>query len=137
MRKSVKTAVAILLLLAGVALLIFKTVSETGVYYLTVGEVIAGQQSERRGVRVSGEVVAGSIAYDQERLTLTLSVRDMDDPTLTMQVVYKGVRPDALKDEVEVILEGRYQRTNNTFYAETLLAKCPSKYEGATDQENK
>ncbi len=136
MRRSVKTTAAILLLLAGVGLLILKTVSETGVYYLTVGEVIAGQPAERRGVRVSGEVVAGSIAYDQERLLLTLVVRDPDDPERTMRVVYKGVRPDALKDGVEVILEGRYQQEDNTFHAETLLAKCPSKYEGATDQEN-
>jgi cytochrome c-type biogenesis protein CcmE len=135
-KRSKKTALALLLILAGVGFLIIKGISDTGVYYRTVAEVLADSSLlQKRGVRISGNVVGGTVEYDQEDLLLTFSVRDMEDAGKTMNVVYNGVKPDAFKEDVEVILEGRYEATTNTFYAKTLLAKCPSKYEGETEQE--
>lgn len=130
-KSSKKTAIALLLILVGVCVLIIKGVSDTGVYYRTVAEVLADSSlPEKRGVRISGNVIGGTIVYDQKQLLLTFSVRDMDYADKTMNVVYSGVKPDAFKEDVEVILEGRYEGLANTFHAETLLAKCPSKYEG-------
>ncbi len=130
-KNSIKTVFALLLILIGVCFLIIKGISDTGVYYRTVSEVLADSSlPEKRGVRISGNVVGGSIEYDQKRLLLTFSVRDMDYEIKTMNVVYSGVKPDAFKEGVEVILEGSYEATTNTFHAKTLLAKCPSKYEG-------
>ncbi|NOY39105.1 MAG: cytochrome c maturation protein CcmE [Nitrospirae bacterium] len=131
MKKSVKkTVIAVMLIVAGVGFLIYKGVSETGVYYLTVNEVIAAdpESFNDRGIRVSGKVVEGSTNYNQRDLLLTFTVRDLDDETKTMKVTYTGVVPDAFKPDVEVILEGSYDRESNTFSATTLLAKCPSKY---------
>ncbi|GBE36729.1 cytochrome c-type biogenesis protein CcmE [bacterium BMS3Bbin07] len=131
MKKSAKkTVIAVMLIVAGVGFLIYKGVSETGVYYLTVGEVIAADPGSfnDRGIRVSGKVVEGSTNYNQRDLLLTFTVRDLDDDTKTMKVMYTGVVPDAFKPDVEVILEGSYDRARNTFSATTLLAKCPSKY---------
>ncbi len=135
-KSSKKTGIALLLILAGVAVLILKGVSDTGVYYRTVAEVLTDSAlPEERGVRISGEVEGGSIHYDQQALSLSFVVRDLDEPAKKMKVVYGGVRPDAFDADVEVILEGRYDAQQNTFYAESLLAKCPSKYEGKTEQE--
>ena len=39
--------------------------------------------------------------------------------------------------EIEALLEGTYDRSKNLFQAETLLVKCPSKYESETVQDNK
>jgi len=131
MKKSIKkTVVAVMLIVAGVGFLIYKGVSETGVYYLTVGEVVTADQGSfnDRGIRVAGKVVDGTVEYNQRDLLLTFKVRDLDDDTKTMKVVYRGVVPDAFKPDVEVILEGSYDRAENTFTAKTLLAKCPSKY---------
>ena len=131
MKKSAKkTLVAVMLIVVGVGFLIYKGVSETGVYYLTVGEVIAAAPGSfnDRGIRVSGKVVEGSIKYNQRDLLLTFTVKDLNDDTKTMKVRYTGVIPDAFKPSVEVILEGNYDRKRNTFSATTLLAKCPSKY---------
>jgi cytochrome c-type biogenesis protein CcmE len=137
-KSSIKTVAALLLILTGVGFLILKGVSDTGVYYRTVAEVLADSSlPEQRGVRISGEVVGGTIEYDQSRLLLTFEVRDLENETKTMNVVFNGVKPDAFKEDVEVILEGRYEESANTFYAETLLAKCPSKYEEETEQEQK
>ncbi|NOZ26406.1 MAG: cytochrome c maturation protein CcmE [Nitrospirae bacterium] len=131
MKKSVKkTMVAVILIVAGVGFLIYKGVSETGVYYLTVSEV-TGADPETftdRGIRVSGKVVDGTVEYNQRELLLTFTIKDMADDARTMKVVYTGVVPDAFKPDVEVILEGSYERETNTFHAKTLLAKCPSKY---------
>ena len=131
MKKSTKrTGLVILLLLAGLCFLIIKGISDTGVYYRTVAEVLDNPAlPDKRGVRISGKVVENTIMYDQGKLTLNFMVRDMDEPDKMMNVMYKGIKPDSFKEDVEVILEGRFDTDNNTFYAVTLLAKCPSKYE--------
>lgn len=135
-KSSKKTGIALLLILAGVGVLILKGVSDTGVYYRTVSEVLIDSSLlEERGVRISGEVEGGTITYDQQELKLIFVVRDLEEVEKTMKVVYIGIKPDAFDADVEVILEGRYEASQNTFFAEKLLAKCPSKYEGKTEQE--
>ncbi|MFP7754676.1 cytochrome c maturation protein CcmE [Thermodesulfobacteriota bacterium B35] len=129
-KRAKKTILALLLILGGVGFLILKGISDTGVYYRTVAEILSDNDlPQQRGVRVSGNVMPGSIEYDQQNLLLRFMVRDMKEADKTLRVSYRGVRPDAFREEAEVILEGRFDRTNRTFRAETLLAKCPSKYE--------
>ena len=136
MKKSTKkTILALALILGGVGFLIMKGISETGVYYRTVAEILEDGLPQQRGVRVSGNVLPGSIDYDQQRLLLSFTVRDMEQEDKTMQVLYRGVRPDAFKEEAEVILEGRFDGTGRTFVAQTLLAKCPSKYESEVREQ--
>ncbi|WP_456385266.1 cytochrome c maturation protein CcmE [Desulfolithobacter sp.] len=135
-KSSRKTILALTLILAGVGFLIMKSISDTGMYYQTVAEVLTDDsQPRQRGVRISGNVVDGTISYDQQNLLLTFAVKDMVDDSKTMLVRYNGVKPDAFKEDVEVILEGRYEKNANTFHAETLLAKCPSKYESELEEE--
>jgi cytochrome c-type biogenesis protein CcmE len=135
-KSSKKIAIPLLLILAGVSLLIMKGISDTGVYYRTVAEVLADNSLlEKRGVRISGRVEEGTIEYNQKNLQLKFTVRDMENDNETMNVIYNGVKPDAFQEDIEVILEGHYEKTTNTFNAATLLAKCPSKYEGETEQD--
>ncbi|MEO0138791.1 MAG: cytochrome c maturation protein CcmE [candidate division WOR-3 bacterium] len=44
-------------------------------------------------------------------------------------VKYMGATPDAFGEGVPVVVEGTYK--NDTIFAQTLLTKCPSKYESA------
>jgi cytochrome c-type biogenesis protein CcmE len=124
-----KTSVAVLLILIALGYLIFTGISDTGVYYRTVSEVL-DQASilDGQSIRISGEVVDGTIKYDQENLILSFAVRDIQNDKITMRARYKGILPDAFKEDVEVILEGRYSQYDNLFSASILLAKCPSKY---------
>ena len=55
-------------------------------------------------------------------------MRDKEDTTL-LKVRYEDVVPDTFKDHAEVVVEGR-MASDGAFDATTLLAKCPSKYEG-------
>ena len=53
-----------------------------------------------------------------------------------IKVEYKGIVPDAFQEEVEVIVEGTYDEVNKKFVANSLLAKCPSRYEGMDKEEH-
>ncbi|HEX2172856.1 MAG TPA: cytochrome c maturation protein CcmE [Dehalococcoidia bacterium] len=106
--------------------LIFTAIGQASVYYLTVSELRAQGAVGGRPVRVSGDVVAGSIARDGTSLRF-----DISDGGGTLPVVYQGIVPDIFADNVQVVVEGRTQ-ADGAFQANTLLAKCPSKFEAAT-----
>jgi cytochrome c-type biogenesis protein CcmE len=129
MNPKVKIPIAVLAILIALGYLMYSGISDTGVYYRTVSEVL-NQASifDGQSLRISGEVVDGTIQYDQENLVLSFSVRDTENDRVTMRASYQGVMPDAFKENVEVILEGSYSQYDNLFNATILLAKCPSKY---------
>jgi cytochrome c-type biogenesis protein CcmE len=57
------------------------------------------------------------------------------DPSRTrMQVVYLGPKPDLLRDEAQAIMTGHIG-SDNIFYADELLLKCPTKYEEAVPSQ--
>ena len=113
--------------MAALAYLIGSSFGGSAAYYLTVGELQAQGAAEDRQVRVSGQVVEGSVAYDPQNLLLTFQLAD---PTGALPVAYKGVRPDMFQEGAEAVVEGRYL-ADGRFQAANLLLKCPSKYEEA------
>lgn len=121
-----KILLAATVLAAAVAYLITTAVQSTAVYYLTVGELVsAGPSVYGQAIRVAGNVVPGSIQRD----TASFSVRfEAEDESGRIPVVYRGVLPDIFGDGVQVVLEGKYA-PGGPFAANTLLAKCPSKFE--------
>ncbi len=129
-RSKKKVSIAVVAVLLGLGLMIYSGIDSTGVYYLNVGELIV-QANDLRGesVRVSGNVVAGTIDNNAMDLILKFAISDMENESKTVNVLYNGIMPDAFKEGGEVIIEGVYDKLNNLFTAEILLAKCPSKYE--------
>ncbi len=116
--------------------MIYRGVSNTGVYYMTVAELLAKADSlQDENVRISGDVVDGSIDYNRRELVLSFRVRDADDQAKAINVIYNGVAPDAFKPDIEVVLEGVYDPGKNLFQAATLLAKCPSKYSSEIEEQ--
>jgi cytochrome c-type biogenesis protein CcmE len=119
-----------LLMLAFVGFLGFLMVNATtttGAYYLTVSEVqqnSAGLVGER--VRVSGPVVEGSEDWNAQEITLRFQISDETGQTLP--IVFFGPRPDNFQRAAEAIIEGQLLPDGN-FQADTLLLKCPSRYE--------
>jgi cytochrome c-type biogenesis protein CcmE len=96
------------------------------VYYHTATEVL---EMPGEHVRLSGEVVDGSIAIDASSGTVAFAV---SDGTSSVPIVYEGAAPDTLKDEGEAVVEGSLGR-DGVFHADTLFAKCPSKFEAKTE----
>lgn len=90
------------------------------VYYYTVDEFLA--QPTNRRVRISGYVKKGSIEKKTKQVRFILENRGKSLP-----VFYTGVIPDAFVEKAQAVVEGFYKE--GTFEAETLMAKCPSKFE--------
>ncbi len=129
-RAKKKVFIAILFVVFGIGLMIYNGINSTSVYYLTVEEIIKEGGSLRgESVRVSGNVVDGSIDYNAKDLILKFAISDMENDAKKINAIYNGIMPDAFKPGGEVILEGVYEKLNNLFKTEILLAKCPSKYE--------
>lgn len=102
----------------------FNLFTRSVTYYRTPTEVLS-HPGER--VRISGTVVPGSISTDPSAGTVTF---DVTDSVTTVTVVYSGPRPDTLQDEGEAVAEGSLN--SGVFQADTLFAKCPSKFEAKT-----
>lgn len=92
------------------------------VYYRTPTEVL---RMPGEHVRLSGQVVDGSITSDPGAGTVSFAV---SDGTSTVPVVYRGPMPDTLRDEAEAVVEGALG-PDGVFRADVLFAKCPSKFE--------
>jgi len=134
LKGKIKFIVAIVVIALTVSYLVYGGVKDTMVYYLTVEELKAQipEVYESR-VRVSGTVVPGSIIKENNG-SLEFQITD---GMQTIDVQYEGIIPDIFADDVEAVVEGEYTK-NDVFEADTLLAKCPTKYE-STDSlyENK
>jgi len=129
-----KFIIAIAIIVLTVSYLVYGGVKDTMVYYLTVEELKAQVPTVYDSrVRVSGTVVPGTIIKD----TNGALEFQITDGTQIIDVAYDGIVPDIFADDVEAVVEGVYAK-NDVFEADTLLAKCPTKYE-STDSlyENK
>jgi cytochrome c-type biogenesis protein CcmE len=117
-------AIVALVILGAVGYLVYNGLS-TNVYYQTVSELRAGHAKPGQQVRLAGNVVAGSIVREEGSATVHFNVADAGG---TLPVVYSGTVPDIFGPGIEVVVEGKYT-PGNSFVADTMLAKCPSKFE--------
>ena len=127
-----KLFIAAAVVIAGISYLMISGISQTTVYYYKLSELMAQPSVGANGVRVSGKVVAGSIRKDAPTMSVDFVMGDND---VRIPVRYTGIIPDTFKDDSEVVLEGKLNADGTAFQAHTLLAKCPSKYEGQYNTE--
>ena len=120
-----KVLVVVAIIFLAVAYLIYSGIQSTSMYYMTVDELLAqGVTAGGEPVRIGGKVVEGTVQSEPKSMTLRFVAAG---ESKTIPVVYKGVVPDSFKPGAEVVLEGRLS-LGGTFEANTLLAKCPTKY---------
>lgn len=121
-------------ILLAVGYLIVSSFGSSAQFFLTVSELRAkGSVVVGDDVRISGVVIGDSISYDTQSLRLEFDIVDnLDDPSNPLHVVYIGPKPDLMRHEAQVIIEGTWSE-EGTFYAhdraDSLLLKCPSRYE--------
>lgn len=141
------------LIIAAIVYLVYSSTRASAQYFLTVEELNArGKDIIGRDIRISGAVIGDSIQYDPQTLTLSFDVAHVagDNKTIEAQgglaqvlhaavtdpnrpklhVVYKGVKPDLLRNEAQAIMTGKLGE-DGVFQAAELLLKCPTKYEEA------
>jgi len=125
-----KIIVGVFVIILALVLLIYSGMKDTSLYYLTVPELHAqGDEIVRQGVRVSGDVVPGSIDWNPSAVELRFTMHEAGD---TLRVFHKGLMPDQLAEAQQVVVEGHLDSTG-IFQATTLMTKCPSKYEAESE----
>ena len=82
---------------------------------------------------VYGNVVAGSVEHRGADLSFVIA--DRDDPSKSVPVEYSGQVPDPFREGREVIVDG--ELVDGTLVAEkdSLITKCPSKFEAEQDPD--
>lgn len=80
-------------------------------------------------VQVAGSLVPDSTEYVEDVQRLRFGI--MDDDGNTLPVLYDGVKPGNFEEATQIVAIGSYH--DDAFYAEQLLVKCPSKYQGIPD----
>ena len=89
--------------------------------YVSVAEARAAQ----RNVQVKG-LPDASVAPRMENEMFVFSIVD-EETGEKMLVRYRGVKPDNFDEAHHIVAIGKY--TGDSFAADKLLIKCPSKYE--------
>ena len=117
-----------LAILGAVIYLVYANTQANAVYYFTVSELKNCYICSSQSVRVAGAVQAGSIVHNDQQQQMSFVISDGGH---TLPVVYSGIVPDIFRPGITVVVEGHYPG-QGPFQAQTLLAKCPSKFQAAT-----
>jgi len=127
-----RLAIGIVLVGAALGYLVYAGTKDNLVYYYEVDEVQAAAASTDGKLRISGDVVEGSITREEGSREIRFSIQGTTAGagSGTIPVLYGGTVPDIFREGIQVVVEGRMGE-DGTFDAETLLAKCPSKYQEA------
>ncbi|MBS4028491.1 MAG: cytochrome c maturation protein CcmE [Ignavibacteriales bacterium] len=113
-------------------LLVFLSFSfmENKVEYGTITDAMKTQ----RKIQVKGAVVVDKgTKYDSDKNEFVFFMKD--DDGATCQVVFSGAKPNNFEVAEAVVVKGRY--IDGFFHASDILTKCPSKYEGTSEQMKK
>ncbi|MBN1220316.1 MAG: cytochrome c maturation protein CcmE [Anaerolineae bacterium] len=130
--KRIKFIIGGVVIALAVIYLVYSGIQNNATYFLTVDELYAkGETQFNRPVRVSGKVDGDTIDFNNRDLILTFDVTS--DTGQRLHVIFNGPKPDQMRHEAEAILEGKYD--GQVFTAQSLLLKCPSRYEEGTIEE--
>lgn len=78
-----------------------------------------------RTVQVSGVVNRAQVTFDPRSGTLKFPLKDHEGEI--MNVIFEGGKPNNFDQAEQIVAIGRSE--GDTFRADSLLTKCPSKYE--------
>ena len=133
MKTYLRFGALVVVILGTLGWLAFTGISESKTYYKTISELKsmnAAEQSKR--VRVTGDIVPGSIQRSGTQVHFTIVEKPNN---LTLNVVYMGKDPlpDTFRENAQAMADGKMS-ADGTFYAHSIAAKCPSKYEAKPGQ---
>ena len=123
--KNLKFIIGGVLVIALIITLIVQATVSTGAHYLTVTELADRRRASSAKRGVSGAVVDGSEDWNAQRLRCALPSATKTAPSFPLSSMARRITsngPPLLIVEGELLADG-------TFQAETLLLKCPSRYE--------
>jgi cytochrome c-type biogenesis protein CcmE len=87
-----------------------------------------------RSYQLTGKVVQGSVVRSGEGLRF--SVRDRNGKGATLPVTYTGEVPDPFRGGREIIVKGTMRGRTFVGQKDSLVTKCPSKFQAAPNSSN-
>jgi cytochrome c-type biogenesis protein CcmE len=122
-KKKGLTIIGVIAIVASVAIILFSAQQFINPYR-SVSEVASDDNTYmNQHIQMIGNVVNGSIQTLSQDLTFKIT-----DETSELNVVYYGATPQNFVEGVEVVISGRLISWD-TFEANQILTKCPSKYQ--------
>jgi cytochrome c-type biogenesis protein CcmE len=113
------------LVLSGFAYLIWGGLGGNLVYFVTPTELMArGDAAYDSPVRLAGNVVPGSVAWNARELDLKFQLSDGETD---IEVWSKGAPPAMFQDTMGVVVEGRYNRTG-IFESSSIMVRHSNEY---------
>lgn len=125
-------------IIGGVIIVLFMVWGGAAFLKTTVQYVsIDAARSTARKVQVMGKIDFDKVSYNIDASRLEFTIYDAEAPdkstAVTMNVVYYGIVPGNFDQATSVVLKGRSE--GETFVADKMLVKCPSKYQGEASKE--
>lgn len=111
----------------------------TSAFLKTTIRYVSIEQARRatKTVQVMGKIDFDAVHYNAEDSRLEFAIYDAEaeskETAQRMKVVYYGVVPGNFDQATSVVLKGKSE--GDTFVAEQMLVKCPSKYQGEEGRE--
>lgn len=128
-----KIALTVAVGCSAVGFFFYSSQKHAGSYKMVDEVVVAPSQFKGRTMDVHGYVEPGSI---QESIVAQETVRTfvLENHGSRLLVRNKGPKPDSFRDRSEVVAKGEIIEENGepVLVATELMAKCPSKYQGAS-----
>lgn len=130
----------VVLLVVGLALgyMVYAAFPGNALFSLTVSEFFdKAEAQDGRIVRVSGKLVEDSFAREDNSTLAAFQLIDKEETGSAAQLAatYDGVLPDLFfNPHSEIILQGSYGQ-GEVFHADTILVKCPSKYQALEEEQ--
>jgi cytochrome c-type biogenesis protein CcmE len=123
-----KFGIGVAIILVTLSCLAYVGAQQSKTYYHTISEIptLNGTALHLR-LRVGGDVKNGSIQHYAGRVDFELVEQGK---TLPVSYVGTDPLPDTFKDGAQCLVEGKV-KPDGRFEAETVQAKCASKYEAA------
>ncbi len=98
-------------------------------FYYEVGEFVKKADSlNGKVVNVNGTIIKGSTIWEPEKARLSFKLGDNNG---SITVVSNEGMPGNYKEGIPAVVTGLF--INNTFQANQVVTKCPSKYGGDLD----
>lgn len=124
-KKRIGLLAAVVIVLSGFVYLIAGGIGENLVYFVTPGELLAqGDDAYDRPTRLGGQVMAGTVQWNADRLDLRFMLQDEDGQ---IEVHSKKAPPAMFREGQGVIVEGRLNRAG-VFESSNLMVKHSNEY---------
>ena len=125
-RRRSALVVAVVIIVAAFGFLLYGGIDKNVVFFLTPQELLArGTSAYDVPVRLGGLVAPGSVKWDADKLDLRFVVTDSGGQSVNVHA--SGAPPPMFRDNMGVVLEGRYHR-NGVFESTNVMIKHSNEY---------